>query len=859
MTINPNVIFMTIGASNSGKTYYCKNVLIPQLEKLNKDKSRSNYIYISSDDCRRELLNDSTLDKYDLKMLPVSSQAFELFYKKIELSMTFPIAKEFIIVDSKGTSEVFRNKIYELAKEYNYRIIPIVFNYKNFEDYKKYGIMKDFTRIDISKTRESLSGLRKNPVIEDIIYIKSIDFNKLSNLEFSNKFQLLDNCRLNNEKDYLIISDIHGCYKELVELLDKSGIKINQETKKIEYNEFDKEIIIAGDYIDSGREILDVIEFIYRNRDKIKIVIGNHEQRLYKELTGQVEHLDEIWFNTYDQIKDNEDMKSKFIELFENYSYPFFKTDRFIVTHAPCQSKYLGRVDNKSLVNQRYYHHSENREISLIEELNQIHLFDNNLSYFYHIFGHIPAIHAGANIDNRILIDGGCSMGRFLISLEVSKTGHLFRKEVKSSYPEVNPVRFKIKKWKDEKKEEEINLEDLTYEENYRINQMIKNKVNYLSGTMTPCDKFNNELESIESAIEYFKSRGISDIVMQRKYMGSRCNMYLFESNEESYCISRNGFRINPENQSLNSLFDKMRNRLKDFISNLNKPIKCIVIDGELMPWRALSEGLIKDFYKVSDCAREEIKFLKESGFEEELAKFDSKFRESNFSKNKSKMNKKELVEFYGNLDFESFRSYEGFKYIPVEDKLKMIENYENQLKIYGSKDKLDFKPFMILKIVYQDGAEENYLTKKSSSNYEIFNLLNEDGCFKIDLSNSNQIEQMKELFIELTTKEKLEGVVLKPDKLVEERVVPYMKVRNPNYLSLIYGFDYLNKFKYEELLKRKSIKNKTKICEREWELGKRLLDIPFSSINKDNKDLIQIYLKFIREEDKERELDPRL
>ena len=855
MAINPNVIFMTIGASNSGKTYYCKNVLIPQL--------KNNYIYISSDDCRRELLNDFTLDKYDIKILPVSSQAFELLYKKLELAMTFPIAKEFIIVDSKGTSEVFRNKIYELAKEHNYRVVPIIFNYKNFEDYKKFSPMTDFTRRDILKTRESLSGLRKNPVVEDIIYIKSIDFSRLSDLEFSDKFQLLDKCRLANDRDYLIISDIHGCYKELVELLDKSGIKINQETKEIENNEFDKEIIIAGDYIDSGNEILEVIDFIYQNRNKIKLVIGNHEHRLYKELIGELEHIDEIWYNTYDQIKDNKEMKSKFIDLFENYSYPFFKTDRFIVTHAPCQSKYLGRVDNKSLVNQRYYHHSENREISLIEELNQIHLFDNNLSYFYHIFGHIPAIHAGANIQNRILIDGACSMGRLLISLEVSKTGYLFRKEVKSSYPEVNPVKFKIKNWKDEKKEEEINLEDLTYEENYRINQMIKNKVNYLSGTMTPCDKFNDELESIESAIDYFKSRGVTDVVIQRKYMGSRCNMYLFSTNEESFCISRNGFRIKDsqlaDNQSLNIFYDKMRTRLKEFITKSDKPIKCIIIDGELMPWRAISEGLIKDFYRVSDCSREEIEFLKESGFEEELAKFESRFLESNFSKNKSKMNKKELVEFYGNLNFESFRSYEGFKYISTEDKLKMIENYENQLKIYGNKDKLDFKPFMILKIIFEDNSEINYLTRESSSNYEIFNLLNEDQCFRFNLLEEDSNLKIKELFLRLTEEERLEGIVIKPDRVTEERVVPYMKVRNPNYLSLIYGFDYLDKFKYEELLKRKSIKNKTKICEREWELGKRLLDIPYESIGKSNKELIQIYLKFIREESKEKELDPRL
>lgn len=852
MAINPNIIFMTIGASNSGKTYYCKNVLIPELEKLGKNS----YIYISSDDCRRELLNDSTLDKYDIRMLPVSKQAFELLYKKVELAMTFPLAKDFIIVDSKGTSEKFREKIYQLARENNYRVVPIIFNYKNFEDYKRNGFMTEFIRQDINRVRESLSGLRKISEVEDIIYIKSPDFSKLSAIEFSDRVRLKEKCRLEDDRDYLIISDIHGCYKELLELLSKSGIEVNPETKEIIKNEFSKEIIFAGDYVDSGNEILDVIEFIYQNRNKIKLIIGNHEYRLYKELTGGLEHLDEIWYNTYDQIKDNEEMKNKFLDLFENYSYPYLQSNRFIVTHAPCQNKYLGRVDNKSLARQRFYHHSRDNEISLVEEMNKIHLFDNELSYYYHIFGHIPAIHAGQIIQNRILIDGGCSMGKLLISLEVSKNGSIFKKEVKSSYPEVNPIYFTIKRWREEKQDKEIKLEDLTYDEIRRVNQMIANKVNYLSGTMTPCDKFNNELESIESAIEYFKSRGVTDVVIQRKYMGSRCNMYLFESNEESYCISRNGFRIKDD---LSKIYDKMRNRLKGFIANSDKPIKCIIIDGELMPWRALSEGLIKDFHRVSDSAEEEIRFLEESEFEEELVKLQDKFNESNYSKNKSKLSKRELIDLYGNTDYDTFKSFEGFEYIFTEEKKTLLKTYEEQLRIYGSKGELDFKPFMILKIIYQDNSEENYLTKQTSSNFEIFNLLNEDGCFRFDLTNESHLIQLKELFLELTKRDKLEGVVIKPDRVTEDRVIPYMKVRNPDYLTLIYGFDYREESKYRGLIKKKSIRLKERVCRDEWELGKRLLDISYNSINKDNKELIQLYLRFIKEENKEVDLDPRL
>ena len=42
IAIKPYTVFLTIGPSNAGKSYYCKNYLIPQLQKLsplpNRDK-----------------------------------------------------------------------------------------------------------------------------------------------------------------------------------------------------------------------------------------------------------------------------------------------------------------------------------------------------------------------------------------------------------------------------------------------------------------------------------------------------------------------------------------------------------------------------------------------------------------------------------------------------------------------------------------------------------------------------------------------------------------------------------------------------------------------------------------------------
>lgn len=55
-----------------------------------------------------------------------------------------------------------------------------------------------------------------------------------------------------------------------------------------------------------------------------------------------------------------------------------------------------------------------------------------------------------------------------------------------------------------------------------------------------------------------------------------------------------------------------------------------------------------------------------------------------------------------------------------------------------------------------------------------------------------------------------MEGVVIKVNKIKKQmNFAPFMKVRNPNYLSIIYNYDYIFPKKYEKLLKQKNIKNK--------------------------------------------------
>ena len=63
-----------------------------------------------------------------------------------------------------------------------------------------------------------------------------------------------------------VISDIHGCYNEFLNMLDKISFSN------------DDYLIIAGDYIDRGKQSYEMLRWIEHCPDNIRLLRGNHEE-----------------------------------------------------------------------------------------------------------------------------------------------------------------------------------------------------------------------------------------------------------------------------------------------------------------------------------------------------------------------------------------------------------------------------------------------------------------------------------------------------------------------------------------------------------------------------------------------------
>ena len=167
--------------------------------------------------------------------------------------------------------------------------------------------------------------------------------------------------------------------------------------------------------------------------------------------------------------------------------------------------------------------------------------------------------------------------------------------------------------------------------ERRRIDYCIREKINFVSGTIAPTasDPNRMKIEPIETAIEMFRAKGVDVVHVQQKYMGSRCEAYIFRNVEQCRLTSRNGYRIKRlhernggEITDLTPVYESILAQPKIAVIFEQYPdAETILLDGELMPWYAMGKELIENQYRLIDrAAASEFELLQSTGFEDVLA-----------------------------------------------------------------------------------------------------------------------------------------------------------------------------------------------------------------------------------------------
>lgn len=863
--LDPHTVYILCGPAYCGKSTFTKALSYAM------EVSNLSFEVLSSDEIRLDILNKSRLSpitpglvhkaplgftRQAEAMISVSGSAFQILEARLEALMKFPVITEALIVDTTAASESFRNKIRELANKYHYKTCLITFEYNSKTDYFPEGVTakdreiienslshfkrkvlptlraKDYTTRVRIKTKieiDESDGGAIEDVIDEWLYPNGISPSRaaLKDPDNISEIVLRDICSdlhapMSTPTKYAVIGDSHECTKELKELVDRTlsahpGVKI----------------VHIGDYLDKGGDTKNMVEYMFTRMEAGDIILpGNHESYVYKRLTGKLEEVNEElekeYFTSVSTLLSDEGLKAKFFQIYRN-SKPIAVLCDFsheggipvYVTHAPCDEKYLGKFDPTSLREQRNYR-TKDRTKPFHEELSW--LYDQaDFNGPLHIFGHVS--HKGGkylNYKNKVFLDTGAVYGGELTAVVVQAGKIIDRLSVVCEKRSDKPISDNLAIRKLSEKPFNIEDFDLSSHDIRLMNHVMKNDISYISGTMAPAPSLGGDLESLEAGLNHFAKSGITEVVLQPKFMGSRGQLYLKRGSPESTRFtSRAGWTVRKIEGLDDAGFEAFKLKQYEQYSRLLGDLDEVILDGEILPWAALGMDLIlNSFAKYRNSVEAELLLLQSS------------------------LGRPELEEFAGKLS--------------LGEKLANLEKFDNQLEIFGKLGDPSYAPFDILwskKDIHQEIIKDNQIV------YETLALYSENPlrCLKLDLNDPESMAKAKNYMDTLVKVSNMEGIVIKPAiKSVCNGITPYIKVRNPEYLRLVYGFDYTSEDTYRQLCSTKNIRGKVKLSVQEHTLANTLLatrDKP--ETQEDFKQ--SLIVQMIGSMKREKELDPRL
>ena len=321
----------------------------------------------------------------------------------------------------------------------------------------------------------------------------------------------------------------------------------------------------------------------------------------------------------------------------------------------------------------------------------------------------------------------------------------------------------------------------------------------YMAPTIAPVEyneQYGNILEHPSSAIEYFKSRGVKQLIIQEKYMGSRGHILLYKNvdlaNKMGYespitVISRGGYNFFYNDQEkLNLIYNEISPHMEhDFL----------VLDSEICPWKYKAEGLaLNEFVLPGESA-----YLSR--------KYNGKDVESTLLYLKSLKNY-----FNDDINSDDIKIY-PFHVLGFGNIIQRNGAYRYLVEFNGFSNRHDEHMDIISK--YVSKIKNNSTTESQifqNINYMIYNI--DDSNDDVKLIN----------FWNDILKRGSEGIVVKPINFIQYGrsgtiLQPALKVRSIDYLRLIYGIDYLDP-EYFNIVKNRFVKNKRGLALKETEIG---------------------------------------
>jgi protein phosphatase len=620
LTIPELCLVVLIGPSGCGKSTFARKHFKPTE-------------VISSDFCRGLVSDDENCQE-------ATNDAFDV----LKYIMGKRLSRGLLtVIDATNVQPEARKPLVELAKEHDVLPVAIVLKLPDVlcQERNKGRSDRDFgphvVRNQSIQLRRSLRCLER----EGFRYVYVLQTPEEVEQAAIERQKLWNN-RREDHGPFDIIGDVHGCYDELIELLNNLGYDTTEPSRVVP--PAGRKAVFLGDLVDRGPSVPDVLRLVMSmvQRGHALCIPGNHDVKLLRKLRGKNIQITHGLAQTLEQLeKESPDFLAG-VENFIDGLVGHYVLDggKLVVAHAGMKERYIGRASGRVREFALYGETTgETDEFGLPVRYNWAAEYRGPAHVVY---GHTPVPEADW-LNRTINIDTGCVFGgkltalrwpeKELISIPARKT---YSEPTKPFLPPgQNPPEMSAQQAHDDV----LDIADVTgkrlittrlhhsvtvREENATaaLEVMSRFAANpkwliYLPPTMSPTETTAAPglLEHPKEAFDYFRSHGVGKVICEEKHMGSRAVVVVCRDEQvalrrfgirndgDGIVFTRTGRRFFDDRKVESELLAILRHAITSagLWEELESDWFCL--DCELMPWSAKAQELLRSQYAAVGSA----------------------------------------------------------------------------------------------------------------------------------------------------------------------------------------------------------------------------------------------------------------
>ncbi len=540
------------------------------------------------------------------------------------------------VIDASNVQAEARRPHIQLAKKFHCLPVAIVLNLpeplcreknKNRSD-RQFGAY--MTQQQAQQLRSGISRLKKEGFRH--IYI-------LNSQEEADAVETIVRTPLDSNKKqetgpFDIIGDVHGCFDELVMLLEKLGYRVERDDGEISTvtPPAHRKAVFLGDLVDRGPKTPEVLKLVMHmvNTGAAFCVSGNHDMKLYRCLQGRQVQLTHGLAESMQQLSRE---PPEFVEKVKSFLYGLtshciFDGGRLVAAHAGLREEMQGR-DSGAVRSFCMYGETtgETDEFGLPVRYNWAMEYRGKAMVVY---GHTP-VAAPQWLNRTINIDTGCVFGGKLTALRYPEKNLTAVDALQTYVTPVRPIDYEPSALICQQQHDELlDIDDVTgkhiiltksgrniiiREENAAaaLDVIGRFAVNpkwliHIPPAMVPAETsvLPNYLEYPSDALKYYANHGLSKAVCEEKHRGSRvivivckdeaaaARRFGIENEGTGICYTRTGRNFFSDTALETAFLDSVRDALTEAVFWETFATNWVCLDCELMPWSAKSESLLK-------------------------------------------------------------------------------------------------------------------------------------------------------------------------------------------------------------------------------------------------------------------------